>query len=108
MKSNIKNLHDPKRSEKNTERHLTDEVKKAGGLCLKFSSMTETGYPDRIVLFPGGLIAFVELKSKGKKPTRLQDLRHEQLREMGFPVYVIDHQDKVADMLNELSDYYAI
>ena len=106
MKSNIKNLREFKRSEKNIERHLTEEVKKAGGLCLKFSSMTETGYPDRVLLFPGGLMAFVELKSTGKKPTKLQEIRHVQLREMGFPVYVIDHLDRVADMLTQLAEYY--
>ena len=109
MSEKLSNLQTwSERSEKTIERYLRCKVDELGGVCLKFSSMTETGYPDRIVLFPGGLMAFVELKSTGKKPTKLQEIRHGQLREMGFPVYVVDDKEGVDTTLEELRRYYEI
>lgn len=109
MSEKLSNLQTwSERSEKTIEKYLRSRVDELGGVCLKFSSMTETGYPDRIVLFPGGLMAFVELKSTGKKPTKLQEIRHGQLREMGFPVYVVDDKEGVDTTLEELRRYYEI
>lgn len=109
MAGNLKNIvtaHE--RSEKTIEKYLREKTRTLGGLCLKFSSMTETGYPDRIVIFPGGITAFFELKSKGEKPTKLQSLRHDTLREMGFPVYVPDSREQVDESLDELRRLYEI
>jgi len=88
-------------SEKAIEHHLVDEVTARGGLCLKFSSHTTTGYPDRLVLMPGGRCCWFELKSKGMKPTRLQRLRHDELRALGFRVYVIDDRTMINDALGD-------
>ena len=77
-------------SEKYLERCLASTIKARGGHALKFTSMTETGYPDRIVLLPGGRVFFVELKSTGKKLRSLQVLRKKELEELGFEVFVID------------------
>ena len=49
------------------ESRLTTEVKKRGGLAVKFVSPGLDGVPDRLVLFPGGRLAFVEMKAPGKK-----------------------------------------
>lgn len=65
-------------------------IGKRGGLALKYANANQTGYPDRLVLLPGGRLVFVEVKTKGRKPTTLQSLRHDQLRGLGFPVFVID------------------
>ena len=51
--------------EKTIERKLTVAVKKAGGIAVKFVSPSFDGMPDRLVLLPDGLIAFVELKAPG-------------------------------------------
>lgn len=77
-------------SEKAIEQRLANKVRAMKGLCLKFASASMTGYPDRLVLLPRGRVAWVELKSKGKHPTRFQELRHEELKHMGFDVYVAD------------------
>ena len=77
-------------SEKAIEHRLVNKVRALGGLCLKFASSSMTGYPDRLVCLPGGKAVWVELKSKGKHPTRFQELRHQELREKGFEVYVAD------------------
>lgn len=81
------NLHN---TEKWLERELVRLIGKRGGLALKYANANQTGYPDRLVLLPGGRLVFVEVKTKGRKPTTLQSLRHDQLRGLGFPVFVID------------------
>lgn len=82
-------------SEKLIERKLVDGVKARGGLCVKFYSAYQRGVPDRIILMPGGRIYFVELKSTGKKPTKLQELFIQKLRDLGFIAVVIDTIDKL-------------
>lgn len=77
-------------SEKYLERKLVERIKAHGGLCLKFASVTEAGYPDRLCLMPHGRALWVELKTTGRKPTKLQEIRHQELRERGFAVYVVD------------------
>ena len=49
--------------EKIIEEKLTKAVKQNGGVCWKFTSPGTAGVPDRIVLMPGGRIAFVDRKS---------------------------------------------
>lgn len=44
--------------EKEIEKKLTLEVKKRGGLAVKFVSPGFDGMPDRIVLMPEGKMAF--------------------------------------------------
>ena len=76
--------------EKKIENKLTLMVKKTGGIAVKFVSPSLTGIPDRLVLLPDGVIAFVELKAPGKSPRPLQLSRHRLLRTLGFKVFVID------------------
>ena len=47
--------------EKEVEQALVRSVKKAGGLCMKFTCPGMDGVPDRLVLLPIGKCAFVEL-----------------------------------------------
>lgn len=88
--------------EKQIENKLTKLVKKAGGIALKFVSPSFAGMPDRLVLLPDGVFAFVELKAPGKTPRPLQISRHEMLRSLGFKVYVIDSTEQIGGMLHEL------
>jgi len=88
--------------EKLLESKLRTQVKKRGGAALKYTSQTDTGYPDRIVLLPGGRALFAEVKTTSKKPTPLQSLRIRELRLLGFEVFIIDCQDKLDDLLNSL------
>ena len=81
--------------EKQIERKLVNTVKAAGGLCPKFVSPGMDGMPDRLILMPGGRLAFVELKAPGNKPRPLQLCRHDQLRELGFEVFVLDRPEDI-------------
>lgn len=89
-------------SEKGIETKLRNEVKRLRGWAIKLLSTYQKGLPDRMVLMPGGRIYFVELKSEGKKPTAIQLWVHEQLRALGFKVYVIDSFKTLDIFLNEI------
>lgn len=91
-------------SEKNLERELVRRAGRMGCLALKFASGTETGYPDRLVLTPGGRAEWVELKSEGERPTLLQRIRHEQLRRMGFRVEVVHTRAELLRYLDGLEE----
>ena len=80
-------------NEKLIEKKLREEVKKMGGIALKFYSEFNTGYPDRIVLMPGGRIYFVELKSTGKKMSPIQKVMADKLKSLGFGVFLIDDEN---------------
>ena len=84
------------------EQKLATEAKKRGGLAVKFVSPGFDGVPDRLVLFPGGKVAFVELKAPGKKMRPLQVRRAEQLRALGFSVYCVDRTDMIGGVLDEI------
>ena len=88
--------------EKMIEQKLVTEVKKAGGICPKWVAPGFDGVPDRIAMFPGGKIAFVEVKAPGEKPRPLQRARQELLRKLGFRVYVLDEIEKIGGMIDEI------
>lgn len=104
MKKSIDNiLHHAEVSEKAIEKYLFDRVKELGGVCLKYSNPNMAGYPDRVVLLPGGKTIWIELKSKGKKPNKLQEIRIASLKLLGHLVFVIDSRETVDFVLDVIS-----
>lgn len=90
-------------SEKALESFLCRRAKELGGVALKFASSHATGFPDRLVLLPGATVGWAEMKSKGKKATRLQLTRIRFLRLLGFPAEVIDSREGIEEFLMRLS-----
>ena len=88
--------------EKRIEKRLMKAVRQSGGLCPKFVSPGTAGMPDRIVMLPGGQLAFVEVKAPGEKPRLLQEKRHRQLQELGFRVFVLDCMEQIPDILYQM------
>ena len=86
-------------NEKEVEQRLVTAVKEAGGWCPKFISPGTDGMPDRIILMPGGHIAFVEVKAPGKKPRKLQIRRHVRLCHLGFLVFVLDDPAEIPGII---------
>ena len=86
--------------EKKIEYKLRDKIKALGGLALKWSSLSYTGLPDRIILMPGGRIFFVELKNgnAGRLSAR-QVVVHRILLNLGFPVIVIKDEETLQNFL---------
>ena len=90
------------KSEKQIEQSLVKAVKNMGGIAPKFVSPGFDGMPDRIVLLPHGVLAFVEVKAPGQKPRPLQVSRHGLLRRLGFKVYVLDDTDQIGGILDDI------
>nr|DAL19560.1 MAG TPA_asm: Nuclease [Caudoviricetes sp.] len=88
--------------EKTVEKYLVNEIERLGGLCVKFPPLFFRGFPDRIVLLPGAVIAFVETKDTGKKPRPIQERVHAKLRKLGFRVEVIDSKEGVDNFIMTL------
>ncbi len=86
--------------EKTLEKKFVAAVKTAGGIAPKFASPGFDGVPDRIVLLPGGRMAFVEVKAPGGKPRPLQEARHRLLRRLGFKVYVLDDEAQIEKIID--------
>lgn len=77
-------------SEKVFERTLSKYVDDIGGMAVKLLSQFLRGLPDRMFLLKGGIVVFVEFKSTGKKPTKIQEYVHKRVQALGFPVLVVD------------------
>lgn len=84
------------------ESRLRIEVRRRGGLALKFISPGWVGAPDRIVIMPGGRVWFVETKAPGKKLRALQEKRRKQLTQFGFQVRVISNLEELGVFIREI------
>lgn len=89
-------------SEKVVERKLVQAIKANNGMCIKLLCDQLTGLPDRMCLLPNKKIIFVELKTTGKKPTRIQIFMHNKLRALGFRVEIIDTVEGVNNFIKEI------
>lgn len=75
--------------ESEIEKELIKVVEKAGGVCFKFVSPGNRGVPDRIAIYPGGKIHFIELKTKVGRLSPLQKTQISRLRDRKIDVFVI-------------------
>ena len=94
-------------AEKTVEQHLMRCVKKIGGFCVKLTMLN--GIPDRLVLLPKGMNStgrtyLVELKAPGGRLSEIQKVRHKQLKQMGFEVYVLWTVEQVDEWLKEIEN----
>ena len=60
--------------ESEVERHFKWAVERMGGRTYKFTSPGRKGVADRIACLPDGSTWFVELKTKGGRLSKLQEL----------------------------------
>lgn len=72
-----------------------------GGVALKVKIEGVRGFPDRIVLLPGGRIAFVELKRKGKCKIYPQQMKWlKKLQSLGFVATLSDDLEEIIDHID--------
>ena len=88
--------------ESSIEKKLKEEVKKVGGLALKFVSPGFNGVPDRLILLAKAKVAFVEVKAPGEEPRKLQKKRHRQLRALGFQVFILDNESQIGGIIDAI------
>ena len=90
--------------ENEVEGHLRRLVEKAGGLCVKFLPDFARGFPDRIVLLPGGVLVWVETKRpQGGVLSPVQKVQHVLLRRLGQRVEVVWTKDQADDLIDSLA-----
>jgi len=94
--------------ENKIERYLVRQVKAAGGVCFKWVSPGQKNVPDRIVMFPGARLCYVETKATGKAARKGQARMHAKLWRMGFPVVIIDSKALVDSFVERFSAVAAI
>lgn len=75
-------------TEAQIERQLRNRVKAIGGVAIKLLPSI-AGIPDRMVMLPGGMIRFVELKTKRGRVRPVQKVWFDKFAELGHPVTVL-------------------
>lgn len=86
------------------EQYCHATVVQLGGMTYKFVVPGVRGYPDRIVKLPGVSAFLVELKKpKGGRVAELQKVRHEELRAVGWRVYLAKDRGEVDAILRKES-----
>ena len=68
--------------ESTIEKHLVAQVKAMGGMAYKFTSPAHRGVADRVVVLPGGVVWFVELKAPGGRLSELQKIFQSDMARM--------------------------
>jgi hypothetical protein len=68
--------------ESEIERHFCWAVERAGGKAYKFTSPGRKGVADRIACMPDGTTWFVELKTKGGRLSKLQELFADEVKSL--------------------------
>lgn len=76
-------------------------IRDIGGLCIKFTSPSMRGVPDRLVLLPGGKILFLELKRPGETARPEQRKVHRRFKALGAGVFVVDSKEKLEEILRD-------
>jgi|GEM_PF-669489 len=84
------------------ESRLVHEVEKRGGLCWKFTSPGTVGVPDRLVIAPGGKVAFVEMKAPRGKLQPIQRKRADELIARGAKWYLLKSNQDILIFLQEM------
>ena len=81
--------------ERTIECHLVERIKAAGGEIRKLRWIGRRGAPDRVVMFPGGVLVWCELKRPGGTVEAHQAREHARLHKMGQRVLVLDTIEKI-------------
>lgn len=89
-------------NERDIEKYLVKEVRKKHGKAFKFVSPASAGVPDRIIILPGGVTCFVELKRPGGKPRPVQRFILLYLYHQGHRVAVVDNKDTAKALVRRL------
>ena len=88
--------------EKQIEERVGTYAKSKGVAVYKFTSPARAAVPDRLYIFPGGKVVFIEFKREGMVPTPAQLREHQRLRNQGATVHVIDNVEMGKAMVDAI------
>lgn len=86
--------------ERDIERYLVRRVKDIGGIAYKFVSPSNRGVADRLVVLPGGVVWFVEVKKPGGRMSTLQQLFKRDVERLGHNHMVLWDMADVDTFIN--------
>lgn len=90
------------------EKRLMLKVRKAGGICMKVMPVV-AGYPDRLVLLPGGRLFLIETKAPRGRLEPIQRVFIQRAKAIGVEVAVLYDSAQVdawvADRMAEEDDF---
>lgn len=75
--------------ESELEKRFCRLVRLSGGMTRKFNSTSRRGVPDQVVIWPPGIVHFVELKTEKGRLTALQKSEHDKFRAFGGLVFTL-------------------
>lgn len=79
------------------------EFKKLGGLVRKIRYEGRNGCPDLLVILPGSLVVFVEVKKDERTgPDPHQVREHKRMRQRGALVHTVGSKEQVDKLVAEL------
>lgn len=90
--------------EKNIEAKLRNEIKKLGGVAIKFVSPGRRGVTDRLVIVPFANIWFVETKRPGRDLDPLQLSFKKLLIKMGCEHRKVSTTEELQKFLQEVRE----
>ncbi len=86
--------------EASVEKYLCQRIEALGGYCIKLHPLSIVGIPDRLVLLPGGFVAFVELKRpRGGRYSAKQNLWEKRLKGLGMRVARLKNKGEIDEFL---------
>ena len=88
--------------EKEIEAWLNKKIKELGGLSFKFVSPNNPGVPDRIYIFPGGRVYFVELKTEIGQMSNIQKWQRKRFEDMGCRFYLVKGMEQAREFVKQL------
>jgi len=88
--------------EKEIERYLVRRTIEHGGVAYKWVSPGRVGVADRIVLLPGGVVWFVELKTVKGRLSPWQKMFAAEMRRMGMNYIVLRSKGEVDELLQRV------
>lgn len=98
----MRTLQEVRVTEDVIERYLLRRVTQLHGWAIKAERLV-TGFPDRLVILPGGVQAYFELKRPvGGRFEKKQPLVHRKLRKLGCVLFVCSTKAQVDEALEAL------
>ena len=88
--------------ERDIERYLVRRAIEHGGKAYKWVSPGHVGVADRIVLLPGGVVWFVELKSTTGRLSPLQKIFAADMARLGMQYAVLRSKGEVDELLQRV------
>ena len=90
--------------ERDIEKRLGSRIRQMGGLYYKFTSPGNAGVPDRLIVMPGGVIWFVELKADSGRVAPVQEYQIKLLQDRGANACVVRGAAGVEEFLRKLQE----